>query len=344
MHAPGLRFGDRARPQAVGRQRLRERDSRFTGRTPRCGSVCVGSASHASHTSLRHRRVRLRARARRSAPSCRRRSGSSSIWPVRNLTTFPAVVRSKNGRMQSTEFSRSSPGTRRASGLRTIRPSSCVMWVWSFAGRNDTSTSARGQSQPVEIASFATSTRTSVVVLDALRLDPVDLPAAERLCRVLAEHVPHATRGRGPGSRRRSSSSARPTSSGSGVFGICSTSSGSTRPRRLLRLSRTSATARVDRRSFSRRGARAPCRSCRPRPGCRERPCPSQAGLLHADGVDADGWQRAPVLVGVRFVHRLLEPLDRRRDAPARSGSASSRRAVDEPRHDRRLVATSSSC
>ena len=34
------------------------------------------------------------------------------------------------------------------------------MWVWSFAGRNDTSTSARGQSQPVEIASLATRTRT----------------------------------------------------------------------------------------------------------------------------------------------------------------------------------------
>ena len=40
-------------------------------------------------------------------------------------TTLPAVVRSKNGRMQSTALSSSSPGTRRASGVRTIRPSSC---------------------------------------------------------------------------------------------------------------------------------------------------------------------------------------------------------------------------
>src|SRR4029450_8283050 len=34
------------------------------------------------------------------------------------------------------------------------------MWAWSLAGRNDTSTSARGQSQPVEMASLATRTRT----------------------------------------------------------------------------------------------------------------------------------------------------------------------------------------
>ncbi len=39
--------------------------------------------------------------------------GMDSRSPVRNRTTFTAVVRSKNGRMQSTAFSRSSPGMRR---------------------------------------------------------------------------------------------------------------------------------------------------------------------------------------------------------------------------------------
>ncbi len=69
---------------------------------------------------------------------------------------------SKNGGRQSTEFNRSLPGIRRASGVRTIRPRSCVICVLSRAGRNETMTSARGQSQPVLMASFAIRTRTHV--------------------------------------------------------------------------------------------------------------------------------------------------------------------------------------
>ena len=96
--------------------------SRFTGRAPRCGSVCVGSAAHSSHTSAGTFGL-----GRSSLPSITAffsPPGMDSRSPVRNRTTFTAVVRSKNGRMQSTAFSRSSPGMRRASGLRTMRPSS----------------------------------------------------------------------------------------------------------------------------------------------------------------------------------------------------------------------------
>ena len=76
--------------------------------------------------------------------------------------TASTVCLSNFGSRQSTVFSRSSPGMRRASGLRTMRPNICAMYVWSFAGRKETITSARGQSQPVLIASLAMRTRTHV--------------------------------------------------------------------------------------------------------------------------------------------------------------------------------------
>jgi len=50
----------------------------------------------------------------------------------------------------------------RASGVRTMRPSSCAMSVWSAARRNDIITSARGQSQPVVSAILKKTTRTTV--------------------------------------------------------------------------------------------------------------------------------------------------------------------------------------
>ena len=88
-------------------------------------------------------------------------SSSLEVAPFISISATPvAVLRSKNGSRQSTEFSNSLPGMRRASGVRIIRPSNWVMWVRSLAGRIETSTSARGQSQPVEIADFASSTRT----------------------------------------------------------------------------------------------------------------------------------------------------------------------------------------
>ena len=154
-------------------------------------------------------------------------SGTPSVWPVRNLTTLPAVVRSKNGRMQSTELSLSSPGTRRASGLRTMRPSSCVMWVWSLAGRNDTITSARGQSQPVEIASLATSTRTC----SASWTRWGSIQSTSHAPNVCVEWSPKTWRTASEsrsGNSAKISSSARPSWSGSGVFGAWSTSSGCT--------------------------------------------------------------------------------------------------------------------
>ena len=120
-----LDLGERPGPNAVGRQRLRERDEPL--HRPR--AALRQRLRRQRVPQLPHRRRRSFGLGRSSLavderPSCSPRRACSSIWPVRNLTTFPAVVRSKNGRMQSTELSRSSPGTRRASGLRTIRPSS----------------------------------------------------------------------------------------------------------------------------------------------------------------------------------------------------------------------------
>ena len=171
------------------------------------------------------------------------------------------------------------------------------MWVWSFAGRNDTSTSARGQSQPVEIASLATSTRTCVVVLRpaAARSSRPPTRRTSAWCGRRARAAPTSRAARD--TRRRSSSSATPISSGSGVFGAWSTSSGCTTSRQPLR-----------------RGVLCPPLGRvlqLPRGAAHEDGVEvaglvrdveddgvlDQPGLLHADRVDDDGRQRAPVLV-----------------------------------------------
>jgi hypothetical protein len=48
-------------------------------------------------------------------------------------TTLSTSSLSNFGSRQSTEFSLSLPGMRRANAARTMRPSNCAMYVWSFA-------------------------------------------------------------------------------------------------------------------------------------------------------------------------------------------------------------------
>ena len=110
------------------------------------------------------------------------------------LATLAAVRRSKCGSTHSTEFSRSFPDTRRASGVRTIRPRSWVMWVSSLAGRKDTSTSARGQSQPVEIASLREQHADVGTALHRLGRDMQDREPSDLDRGVIAEHVRHRVR------------------------------------------------------------------------------------------------------------------------------------------------------
>src|SRR5260370_5996772 len=63
-----------------------------------------------------------------------------------------------------------------ANGCLTIRPITWAMWVASLAGRSEYRTSARGQSQPVEIASLASTTRISVSVwMDSGGTQPIIL-------------------------------------------------------------------------------------------------------------------------------------------------------------------------
>ena len=135
------------------------------GARPCAARSATATTSNASHTAsgtswLTSMSTGARSTRRPAPPPVP--SSSCSRSPSMALATRPAVGRSKCGSKHSTEFSRSLPGTRRASGVRTIRPRSWVMWVSSAAGRNDTSTSARGQSQPVEIASLANNTRMCV--------------------------------------------------------------------------------------------------------------------------------------------------------------------------------------
>ena len=76
--------------------------------------------------------------------------------PSSSALMAPSAVRSKFGRKQATEFRASSVAIRWASGWRTMRPTTWAMWVASLAGRSEYRTSARGQSHPVEIASWQT--------------------------------------------------------------------------------------------------------------------------------------------------------------------------------------------
>ncbi len=90
-------------------------------------------------------------------------SASAGISPhsfERSASITPSTVAaSKRGRNSRTSLSESSVLTRRCSGVRTIRPSSCAMYVESRAVRNDTIVSARGQSHPVERFSLNSTTR-----------------------------------------------------------------------------------------------------------------------------------------------------------------------------------------
>ena len=79
------------------------------------------------------------------------------------LTTSLTDCALKNGSRQSTAVQPLvARNACRASGVRTMRPSSCVICVLSAAGRKETMTSARGQSHPVLMASFAIKIRTQV--------------------------------------------------------------------------------------------------------------------------------------------------------------------------------------
>ncbi len=131
---------------------------RLTGRAERCGRVWDGRDNNLSHTASGTAGSGVTVT---GSISTRAILGVSSpaLAPVSMATTSLTAWVLKNGRMQSTALSRSRPGIRRALGVRTRRPRSWVMWVLSVAGRNDTITSARGQSHPVEMASLATSTR-----------------------------------------------------------------------------------------------------------------------------------------------------------------------------------------
>ena len=195
----------------------------FTGRAPRCGTTRCGSASHTSHTASG-----TLAFGRSSRPSSSTfcpMPGIDSMIPVRNFTTLPAVVRSKNGRMQSTELSRSSPGTRRASGLRTIRPSSCVMCVWSCAWPERHEHLGPRAVPPGRNGVLRNQHPYARRLLYALWLDPFDLPRAERSVSCGRRARAESGQVRFPSSDATVSSH-RPTSSGSSVFGACRTSSG----------------------------------------------------------------------------------------------------------------------
>ena len=189
------------------------------------GTILAGFSMGASSIALFGVIVCGSMRTRRPPPP----SGKSSSAPVRICTTVAAVFRSKNGRMHSTELSASLPGIRIASGVRTIRPRSWVMWVASFAGRNDMSTSARGQSHPVLIPSFAIRTRTLVSSCtrsgETYRTEYGPYVAVVWSPRTCATASPVNA-----GHSANTTSNARAIVSGSGVFGTCSTMSGTTGP------------------------------------------------------------------------------------------------------------------
>ena len=132
---------------------------RLTGLAPFCGRVCEGSDSNTSHTSAEAAGLGFIST---GLTRIRPLGGDVSSPLNKVLTTSLTVFVLNLGSRHSTEFKRSLPGIRLASGVRTIRPSNCVICVLSLAARKETITSARGQSQPVLMASLAISTRTQV--------------------------------------------------------------------------------------------------------------------------------------------------------------------------------------
>ena len=139
---------------------------------------------------------------------------------------------------------------------------------------------------------------------------------------------------RSSGYSAKIASSAMPTSSGSGVFGVCSTSSGwtvSVSPcergvlgpplGRVLQLA--SGAAHED--GVEVAGLVG---------DVEDEGVLDQPGLLHADRVDDDGRQGAPVPGRLGLLHRRLEVRDRGRDAPHDRDRRTRLRAVDEPAHD----------
>ena len=169
------------------------------------------------------------------------------------------------------------------------------MWVWSFAGRNDTITSARGQSQPVEIASLATSTRTCVSSWTRCGSIQSTSQLPNFCDGVVAEHVAHGVAAQLRDTRRRSCRARRPMSSGSGVFGVWSTSSGWTTSRRPCVLAYVCQRS-VDCRSFA--AARRTSTDVEVAGLGRDVEHDGvldQAGLLDLEAVDRDRRQRAAV-------------------------------------------------
>jgi hypothetical protein len=57
--------------------------------------------------------------------------------PSSSALMTPSAVRLKLGKKQATVFKASSVAMRRASGWRTIRPTTWAMWVASLAGRSE---------------------------------------------------------------------------------------------------------------------------------------------------------------------------------------------------------------
>ena len=133
--------------------------SRLAGLAPFCGRVCEGSASKASHTAAETAGLGFIST---GLIKIRPPGGDVSSPLNKVLTTSLTVLVLNLGNRHSTEFKRSLPGIRLASGARTMRPNNCVICVLSLAARKETITSARGQSQPVLMASLAISTRTQV--------------------------------------------------------------------------------------------------------------------------------------------------------------------------------------
>ena len=269
----------------------------------------------------------------------------SSIWPVRNFTTLPAVVRSKNGRMQSTELSRSSPG--HAAGERVAHhPAEQLRDVRVVLRRPERHHHLGARAVPAGRDRVLGDEHAHVVgLLDALRLDPVDLPACRTSACVCSPRTWRTASAPSSGNSREDL-----VERAAELVGVRRVRrlEDQQRPHdvgRLLRRSRTPASARSTSRSFF--AARRTSTVSK---------LPASAGMSSTtvsltrpdswtrNAVDGDRRQRAPRLVGVRVRHRLLEALDRRRDAPDDRDRRVAVVAVDELAHDRRLVAVRLAC
>ena len=228
-------------------------------------------------------------------------------------------------------------GDRRASGVRTIRPSSCVMWVWS----------CRGAERHEHLGTWAVPAGGDGVlgeqhpdvwpVLHRLGADVGHGVAAELQRRVVAEHMrDRVVRQVRPRSRivvQRRRGAARRI----GVFGTWTTSSGTTGSAVsscAFAYSRHSAVASTIFRSA--RVEQHRVEAARPRQGSRAG-CRPSAGRTPARAPD----RRPPadsVCAPRRRGHRVVEPLDRGGDAPHDRDRRHAVRPVDQPLHDGLLL------